>query len=60
MLGCNENMKKQTGVLIDSQVWDTYRELCRREKVRPSELIGELLRRALESAILNASFVSNH
>jgi tRNA G10 N-methylase Trm11 len=28
--------------------------------VRPSELIGELLKRTLESAILNASFVSNH
>jgi hypothetical protein len=46
MLGCNESMKKQTGVLIDSQVWDAYRELCRCEKVRPSELISELLRRA--------------
>jgi hypothetical protein len=34
MLGCNENMKKQTGILIDSQVWEAYPELCRCEKMR--------------------------
>jgi hypothetical protein len=32
-------MKGQTGVWIDAQVWDVYRELCDREKLRLSEPI---------------------
>jgi hypothetical protein len=37
-------LKKQTGVWIDAQVWEAYRGLCSREKLRPSEPIEEYLR----------------
>jgi hypothetical protein len=36
-------MKKQTGMVIDSQIWKAYRGLCKREKLRPSEAIIEFL-----------------
>jgi uncharacterized membrane-anchored protein YjiN (DUF445 family) len=36
-------MKKQTGILIDSEVWNAYRGLCKREKLLPSEAITEFL-----------------
>ncbi|HVP16577.1 MAG TPA: hypothetical protein VMT42_04350 [candidate division Zixibacteria bacterium] len=42
-------MKRQTGVWIDAQVWDAYRELCNREKVRLSEPIEEYLRLVLQN-----------
>ena len=34
----------QTGVRVDSELWQTYRLLCRREKLRPSKPIEEFLR----------------
>jgi hypothetical protein len=37
-------MKRQTGVWVDAQVWDAYRELCDREKLRLAEPIEEYLR----------------
>jgi hypothetical protein len=42
-------MKRQTGVWIDAQVWDAYRELCDREKLRLSEPIEEYLRLVLQN-----------
>jgi hypothetical protein len=42
-------MKKQTGVWIDAQVWDAYRELCDREKLRLSEPIEEYLRLVMQN-----------
>jgi hypothetical protein len=50
-------LKKQTGVKIDAQLWDAYRDLCGREKLRLSEPIEEFLRLVLHngsaSAVLN-------
>jgi len=37
-------MKKQTGVWVDAQVWDVYRELCDREKLGLAEPIDGYLR----------------
>lgn len=37
-------MKKQTGIWIDSAVWQAYREMCSREKLRPAEPIEKFLR----------------
>jgi len=37
-------MKKQTGIWIDSAVWQAYREGCSREKLRPAEPIEKFLR----------------
>ena len=37
-------MKKQTGVWIDAAVWQAYRDLCSREKLRPAEPIEKFLR----------------
>ena len=34
----------QTGVRVDSELWQAYRLLCRREKLRPSKAIEEFLR----------------
>lgn len=42
-------MKRQTGVWIDAQVWDAYRELCDREKLRLAEPIEEYLRLVLQN-----------
>lgn len=36
-------MKRQTGVWIDSQIWNVYRRLCKCEKLLPSEPITEFL-----------------
>jgi hypothetical protein len=50
-------LKKQTGIWIDAQVWEAYRGLCSREKLRPSEPIEEYLRVILQNgsalAVLN-------
>jgi len=37
-------MKKQTGIWVDGQVWQAYRELCSREKLRPAEPIERFIR----------------
>jgi len=37
-------MKKQTGVWVDAAVWQAYRDLCSREKLRPAEPIEKFLR----------------
>ena len=42
-------MKRQTGVRVDAEVWQAYRALCSREKLRPSLPIEEFLRRVLEN-----------
>jgi hypothetical protein len=41
-------MKKQTGVWVDAQVWDAYRELCDREKLGLAEPIEEYVRFVLK------------
>jgi hypothetical protein len=50
-------LKKQTGVWIDVHVWDAYKALCSREKLRPSEPIEEFLRLILQTG--SALTVSN-
>lgn len=42
-------MKRQTGVWVDAQVWDAYRELCDHEKLRLAEPIEEYLRFAVKN-----------
>jgi hypothetical protein len=42
-------MKRQTGVRVDAEVWQAYRALCSREKLRPSFPIEEFLRLVLEN-----------
>lgn len=37
-------VKQQTGVWVDAEVWRGYRSLCSREKLRPSKPIEEFLR----------------
>ena len=37
-------MRKQIGVLVDVQVWNVYREVCRREKLWPCQPIEEFLK----------------
>jgi heterodisulfide reductase subunit C len=44
-----KKMKKQTGVSIDTQVWNAYRSLCRRESLWPSEPITEFLELVLRN-----------
>lgn len=50
-------MKKQTGISIDAELWDAYRDVCGREKLRLSEPIAEYLRLVLQTgsvlAVLN-------
>jgi hypothetical protein len=40
-------MKKQTGIRVESELWEAYRELCRRQKLRPSQPIKDFLRLAV-------------
>jgi hypothetical protein len=40
-------MKKQTGIRVESELWEAYRELCRRQKLRPSQPIEDFLRLAV-------------
>jgi len=42
-------VKRQTGVWIDAEVWDAYRGLCEREKLRLAEPIEEYLRFVLRN-----------
>jgi len=49
MLCGNRTMKKQTGMWVDAQVWEKYRDLCSREKLRPSESIEEFLKFVLRN-----------
>ena len=42
-------MKKQTGVRMDAQVWEAYRDLCSRENLRPNQPIEEFLRLVLHN-----------
>ena len=37
-------VKQQTGVRVDAEVWRGYRSLCSRDKLRPSKPIEEFLR----------------
>jgi hypothetical protein len=37
-------MKKQTGIRMDTQVWEAYRDICHRENLRPNEPIEQFLR----------------
>jgi hypothetical protein len=37
-------MKKQTGVRVEAELWEAYRELCRRQRLRPSQPIEDFLR----------------
>jgi uncharacterized membrane-anchored protein YjiN (DUF445 family) len=50
-------MRKQTGLRMNAQVWEAYRDLCSRENLRPNEPIEEFLRLVLHngsaSAVLN-------
>ena len=36
-------MKKQTGIWVDSQVWQAYRELCSRERLQAAEPIEKFI-----------------
>jgi hypothetical protein len=42
-------MKAQTGIRIESEIWQAYREVCRREKQRPGQPIEDFLRIVLEN-----------
>jgi len=42
-------VKKQTGIWIDSRIWEQYRRLCSNEKLRPSESIEEFLKLVLRT-----------
>jgi hypothetical protein len=37
-------LKRQTGVRVEAELWVAYRELCGREKLRPSQPIADFLR----------------
>lgn len=42
-------MRKQIGVFVDAQLWNGYREICRREKLWPWEPIEEFLKFILQN-----------
>lgn len=45
-------MKKQTGIWVDAQLWQAYRQQCSREKLKPAEPIEAFLRLAVENGIM--------
>jgi len=50
-------VKKQTGIAVDALAWKAYRDLCRKEKLRPGEAFERFIRFCLDnesvSAVLN-------
>ena len=50
-------MKKQTGIAVDALAWEAYRDLCRKEKLRPGEAFERFIQFCLDnesvSAVLN-------
>jgi hypothetical protein len=42
-------MKMQTGIRLEAEVWQAYRALCSRERLRPSMPVEEFLRLVLEN-----------
>ena len=42
-------MRLQTGLRVDANLWGAYREVCRREGVRPYQPIEEFLKSAVEN-----------
>jgi hypothetical protein len=50
-------MKKQTGIAVDALAWEAYRDLCRKEKLRPGEAFERFFQFCLDnesvSAVLN-------
>ena len=49
-------MKKQTGIWVDSAVWEEYRQLCSREKLRPAEPIEKFVRFIVSGGSAKAVF----
>lgn len=46
------SVKKQTGIWVDAQLWQAYRQQCSREKLKPAEPIEAFLRLAVENGIM--------
>ena len=50
-------MKRQTGIWVDAGVWQAYRDLCSRERLRPAEpiekFLGFILRGGSVVSVLN-------
>ena len=50
-------MKKQTGIAVDALAWEDYRDLCRKDHLRPGEAFEKFIQFCLDnesvSAILN-------
>jgi hypothetical protein len=50
-------MKKQTGIAVDALAWEAYRDLCRKERLRPGEAFEKFIQSCLDnesvSAVLN-------
>ena len=42
-------MKKQTGVRIESEIWQKFRALCIKNRVHPSQPIEEFLKLAIDN-----------
>ena len=42
-------MKMQTGILLETELWRTYRALCSQERLRPSIPVEEFLKLALKN-----------
>jgi hypothetical protein len=49
-------LKKQTGIWVDSAVWEEYRQLCSREKLRPAEPIEKFVRFIVSGGSAKAVF----
>jgi hypothetical protein len=42
-------MKLQTGVRVDAELWQAYKQLCHRDKLRPAQPIEDFLRLTVEN-----------
>ena len=42
-------MRLQTGVRVEADVWQAYREVCSRERLRPSQAIEDFLRLVVDN-----------
>ena len=47
-------MKKQTGIAVDALAWEAYRDLCRKEKLRPGEAFERFIQFCLDNESVGA------
>ena len=52
-------MKVQTGIRIESEAWQNYKLICKKEKVHPAQPIEDFLRSVIDNDSAHGILISN-